>query len=48
MLSSDNVNLRIVAGETIALLFELARDIEVCWIPFLIQVQIDKFQYYEP
>ncbi|XP_039214598.1 interferon-related developmental regulator 2 isoform X3 [Crotalus tigris] len=28
MLSSDNVNLRIVAGETIALLFELARDIE--------------------
>ncbi|XP_044307028.1 interferon-related developmental regulator 2 isoform X2 [Varanus komodoensis] len=28
MLSSDNVNLRIVAGETIALLFELARDME--------------------
>ncbi|KAM6470327.1 interferon-related developmental regulator 2 [Python bivittatus] len=28
MLSSDNVNLRIVAGETIALLFELAQDIE--------------------
>ncbi|KAH0629995.1 hypothetical protein JD844_012528 [Phrynosoma platyrhinos] len=28
MLSSDNVNLRIVAGETIALLFELARDTE--------------------
>ncbi|XP_025060142.1 interferon-related developmental regulator 2 isoform X4 [Alligator sinensis] len=28
MLSSDNVNLRITAGETIALLFELARDME--------------------
>ncbi|XP_042309453.1 interferon-related developmental regulator 2 isoform X1 [Sceloporus undulatus] len=28
MLSSDNVNLRIVVGETIALLFELARDME--------------------
>nr|XP_020644794.1 interferon-related developmental regulator 2 isoform X1 [Pogona vitticeps]XP_020644801.1 interferon-related developmental regulator 2 isoform X2 [Pogona vitticeps] len=28
MLLSDNVNLRIIAGETIALLFELARDIE--------------------
>uniref|UniRef100_A0A8D0G627 Interferon related developmental regulator 2 n=1 Tax=Sphenodon punctatus TaxID=8508 RepID=A0A8D0G627_SPHPU len=28
MLSSDDVNLRIVAGETIALLFQLARDME--------------------
>ncbi|XP_019402987.1 PREDICTED: interferon-related developmental regulator 2 isoform X2 [Crocodylus porosus] len=28
MLSSDNVNLRIAAGETIAVLFELARDME--------------------
>lgn len=29
LLSSENVNLRIAAGETIALLFELARDLEV-------------------
>ncbi|XP_015423776.1 PREDICTED: interferon-related developmental regulator 2 [Myotis davidii] len=29
LLSSDTVNLRIAAGETIALLFELARDLEV-------------------
>ncbi|XP_040850453.1 interferon-related developmental regulator 2 isoform X2 [Ochotona curzoniae] len=28
LLSSENVNLRIAAGETIALLFELARDLE--------------------
>lgn len=29
LLSSESVNLRIAAGETIALLFELARDLEV-------------------
>lgn len=29
LLSSETVNLRIAAGETIALLFELARDLEV-------------------
>ncbi|KAM6985807.1 interferon-related developmental regulator 1 isoform 2-T2 [Aplochiton taeniatus] len=36
LLESDDVNMRIAAGETIALLFELARDIDVefecdCW-----------------
>lgn len=40
LLSSESVNLRIAAGEAIALLFELARDLEVrrtvgsaCWHP---------------
>lgn len=28
LLESDDVNMRIAAGETIALLFELARDID--------------------
>lgn len=29
LLSSESVNLRMAAGETIALLFELTRDLEV-------------------
>lgn len=31
LLSSSSVTLRILAGETIALLFELAQDMEVRW-----------------
>lgn len=31
LLSSSNVALRILAGETIALVFELAQDVEVWW-----------------
>lgn len=35
LLESENVNMRIAAGETIALLFELARDVDAVSLDFI-------------